>query len=176
MGVRRSGKLQDPPAALNRFTNEVLNSYNNKEGDKKETFYNEKQKTDKGFSLIELIIVIAIMAVLVVVCAPMYIKYIHKAGVARDWANLKLYYDEIQADYVSTGEYNPKVKALSAETPEETGYMGLKQIDSLNGDTIKMKAGIFVVKKTKSGYHIYYQCNKCSDPHHSATCDLVLGN
>ena len=174
MGVRRSGKLQDPPAALNRFTNEVLNSYNNKEGDKKETFYNEK--TDKGFSLIELIIVIAIMAVLVVVCAPMYIKYIHKAGVARDWANLKLYYDEIQADYVSTGEYNPKVKALSAETPEETGYMGLKQIDSLNGDTIKMKAGIFVVKKTKSGYHIYYQCNKCSDPHHSATCDLVLGN
>ena len=125
----------------------------------------KKQKTDKGFSLIELIIVIAIMAVLVVVCAPMYIKYIHKAGVARD-----------QADYVSTGEYNPKVKALSAETPEETGYMGLKQIDSLNGDTIKMKAGIFVVKKTKSGYHIYYQCNKCSDPHHSATCDLVLGN
>lgn len=30
----------------------------------------KKQKTDKGFSLIELIIVIAIMAVLVVVCAP----------------------------------------------------------------------------------------------------------
>lgn len=106
----------------------------------------------------------------------MYIKYIHKAGVARDWANLKLYYDEIQADYVSTGEYNPKVKALSAETPGETGYIGLKQIESLNGDTIKMKAGIFVVKKTKSGYQIYYQCNKCSDPHHSATCDLVLGN
>lgn len=69
----------------------------------------KKQKTDKGFSLIELIIVIAIMAVLVVVCAPMYIKYIHNAGVARDWANLRLYYDEIQADYASTGEYNPNV-------------------------------------------------------------------
>ena len=68
-----------------------------------------------------------------------------------------------------------KYALVPAETPEETGYMGLKQIDSLNGDTIKMKAGIFVVKKTKSGYHIYYQCNKCSDPHHSATCDLVLG-
>ena len=48
MGVRRSGKLQDPPAALNRFTNEVLNSYNNKEGDKKETFYNEKAENTKA--------------------------------------------------------------------------------------------------------------------------------
>lgn len=135
----------------------------------------KKQKTDKGFSLIELIIVIAIMAVLVAVFSPMYIKYIHKSGVARDWTNLKLYYDEIQADYVSTGEYNPNVKALSTDSNAEAGYIGLKQIDSLNGDTIKMKAGIFVVRKTKSGYHIYYQCNKCSDPHHSATCDLVLG-
>ena len=135
----------------------------------------KNQKTDKGFSLIELVIVIAIMAVLIVIGAPMYIKYIHKAGVARDWANLKLYYDEIQADYASTGEYNPKVKALSTDSDAEADYIGLKQIDSLNGDTIKMKAGIFVVRKTKSGYHIYYQCNKCSDPHHSATCDLVLG-
>lgn len=135
----------------------------------------KNQKTDKGFSLIELVIVIAIMAVLIVIGAPMYIKYIHKAGVARDWANLRLYYDEIQADYASTGEYNPKVKALSTDSDAEADYIGLKQIDSLNGDTIKMKAGIFVVRKTKSGYHIYYQCNKCSDPHHSATCDLVLG-
>lgn len=37
MGVRRSGKLQDPPAALNRFMENNI-----KEGDKKETFYNEK--------------------------------------------------------------------------------------------------------------------------------------
>lgn len=176
MGVRRSGKLQDPPAALNRFTNEVLNSYNNKEGDKKETFYNEKAENRQRLQLNRTHHCYCNHGRTGCRMCPMYIKYIHKAGVARDWANLKLYYDEIQADYVSTGEYNPKVKALSAETPEETGYMGLKQIDSLNGDTIKMKAGIFVVKKTKSGYHIYYQCNKCSDPHHSATCDLVLGN
>ena len=51
MGVRRSGKLQDPPAALNRFTNEVLNSYNNKEGDKKETFYNEKAENRQRLQL-----------------------------------------------------------------------------------------------------------------------------
>lgn len=47
---------------------------------------NKKQKslTNKGFSLVELIIVIAIMAVLVGVLAPQYIKYVDKSRTAAD--------------------------------------------------------------------------------------------
>ena len=47
---------------------------------------NKKQKnlTNKGFSLVELIIVIAIMAVLVGVLAPQYIKYVEKSRVSAD--------------------------------------------------------------------------------------------
>ena len=47
---------------------------------------NKKQKnlTNNGFSLVELIIVIAIMAVLVGVLAPQYIKYVEKSRVSAD--------------------------------------------------------------------------------------------
>ena len=47
---------------------------------------NKKQKnlTNKGFSLVELIIAIAIMAVLVGVLAPQYIKYVEKSRVSAD--------------------------------------------------------------------------------------------
>ena len=41
-------------------------------------------KSNKGFSLVELIIVIAIMAVLVAVLAPVYLKYVEQSKVTTD--------------------------------------------------------------------------------------------
>lgn len=45
---------------------------------------NRKKSNNKGFSLIELIIVIAIMAVLVGTLAPQYIRYVEKSRLAAD--------------------------------------------------------------------------------------------
>ncbi len=44
----------------------------------------KKAMNNKGFSLVELIIVVAIMAVLVGVLAPQYIKYLDKSKVGAD--------------------------------------------------------------------------------------------
>ncbi len=40
--------------------------------------------SNKGFSLVELVIVIAIMAILVALLAPQYIKYVEKARITTD--------------------------------------------------------------------------------------------
>lgn len=46
-----------------------------------------KKTNNKGFSLVELIVVIAIMAVLVGVLAPQYLKYVHNSRVSTDVTN-----------------------------------------------------------------------------------------
>ena len=47
----------------------------------------KERMNNKGFSLVELIIVIAIMAVLIGVLAPQYLKYVNKSKVSTDITN-----------------------------------------------------------------------------------------
>lgn len=73
---------------------------------------NEKKMNNKGFSLVELIIVIAIMAVLVAVLAPQYMRFIERGRAASDRDNLEAmrsalevyYVDPIGATHLEGGE------------------------------------------------------------------------
>lgn len=137
--------------------------------------YGIKKKNRGGFTMVELLIVVAIIGVLVAISIPIFNAQLHKARVATDWANLRAYYSEIQADFNATGKYNPEIMK-DLDNPDN--WMRT-EIDFLDGQKVKMKDGYFAVTQSSSGvgYQISYYCNKClSDwETHSRTCARVFG-
>ena len=64
------------------------------------------KKNNKGFSLVELIVVILIMAIIAVALAPQVMKWVDKSKVSTDVnnrANLKSSLDAAVADYLAEG-------------------------------------------------------------------------
>ncbi len=61
-----------------------------------------KETANKGFSLVELIIVVAIMAVLIGVLAPQYTKYVEKSRVSADKQSVDAIVSALQIYYVDT--------------------------------------------------------------------------
>ena len=68
----------------------------------------KEQMNNKGFSLVELIIVIAIMAILVVVLAPQYLKYVERARNSTDLQNARTIVNAIQI-YAADPQANPPI-------------------------------------------------------------------
>lgn len=118
---------------------------------------NNYRNKEAGFTLAELLIVVAIIGVLVAISIPIFSAQIHKARVATDWANLRSYYAEIQADYISTGKQNPLVAVDWYTDPNYDWH----SVTFLNGQKVEMKEGICAVSFTPdAGYSIEYECNK----------------
>ena len=94
-------------------------------------------KNNKGFSLVELIIVIAIMAILVGVMAPQLIKYIEKTNQASD---VQLC-DSIKTA-VTTGYMDPAV-AKKGSTIAAGTYTGIDNcVAACTGASSDMKAAV----------------------------------
>ena len=80
-----------------------------------------KKMDNKGFSLVELIIVIAIMAILIAVLAPQYIKYVEKSRRSADLDNYQAIINAVQTAY-SDEDYNSSLAGTTAFTVQ--GHKG----------------------------------------------------
>ena len=74
-----------------------------------------KKTNNKGFSLVELIVVIAIMAVLVGVMAPQFLKYVERARKSTDVQN-------VQAMISATDTYAADPMVATADKIPSTGF------------------------------------------------------
>lgn len=82
-------------------------------------------KNNKGFSLVELIIVIAIMAVLIGLMAPQYLKFVKRSRVTSDMANAQSIADAVNCAISDGGIGDVPNQLTGAGGESVTGVSGL---------------------------------------------------
>jgi len=72
----------------------------------------KKILTKKGFTLIELIVVIAILAILAAILIPSLTGYLDRANDAKDEANARALYSEVMLGFASDDAFDPDTIAV----------------------------------------------------------------
>ena len=112
-------------------------------------------KNNKGFSLVELIIVIAIMAILVGVMAPQLIKYIEKSKVSADTQAADAVHSAIltammDPEVVNDPNYNGSSVLTAAGASISTGLATTDPIGSAALEILGETSGADVISRLKS--------------------------
>ena len=106
----------------------------------------KKEMNNKGFSLVELIIVVAIMAVLIGVLAPAYLQYVEKSKKTKDCSAVGSIMDAaeiVAADPAITWEAGEQLQvAVGAEGATYSGGAGKKVVEQMQSIVAESDAQI----------------------------------
>ena len=78
------------------------------------------KKNNKGFTLAELLIVVAIIAVLTAIAIPVFTQQLEKSREATDMSNLRAAYAEVMADYLANGASGTPSAVVAARQTMES--------------------------------------------------------
>ena len=110
-----------------------------------------KKMNKKGFTLAELLIVVAIIAVLVAISIPIFSSQLEKAKEATDMANIRSAYAEVVAAYL--GDSKEHVASVDLKSDIKSDFKSDKtaEIAGVKYETILKKASPCVVEIDKNG-------------------------
>ena len=108
------------------------------------------KKDKKGFTLMEMLIVVAIIAILVAIAIPTFSNALTKAKVAADKANVRAYYAQVAANYMLAETEDAATAALGTDAKDAT--TGLE----VSGTAVEMQAGKYTTKTETDTWTITY--------------------
>ena len=107
------------------------------------------KKNNKGFTLVELIVVIAILGVLMAVLVPQYIQYVEKSRIGVDEAMIGEFAHNMELA-AATNEELSKATGVTV-TVKGTGETGSFTVAPPEGATDKLKAAVETLKSDLEG-------------------------